>query len=122
MLLPALSCGLLSAGVLNVNNIRDINSDERAGKMSIPVRIGRKNAVIYHWALILIAIISTTIFVILQYRSPIQFMFLIATPFLLFNGLKVASIQDAKKLDPLLKQMALSTLLFIITFGIGILI
>lgn len=122
MLLPALSCGLLSAAVLNVNNIRDINSDEKAGKMSIPVRIGRKNAVIYHWGLIVIAILSTTIFVILQYHSPVQFLFLITTPFLFFNGLKVASIKEAKKLDPLLKQMAISTLLFIITFGIGILI
>lgn len=118
-LLPAFSCGLLSTAVLNVNNIRDIASDEKAGKMSIPVRIGRRNAVIYHWTLILAAIISTLIFVIIQYRSPIQFLFLITTPLLLFNGFKVASIKDSKKLDPFLKQMAISTLLFIITFGIG---
>ena len=119
---PALSCGLLSTAVLNINNIRDINSDEKAGKMSIPVRIGRKNAVIYHWALIVISIASTTIFVIIRYHSPIQFLFLITTPLLFFNGLRVSSIKDSKKLDPLLKQMAISTLLFIITFGVGNLI
>ncbi|MCK5369774.1 MAG: 1,4-dihydroxy-2-naphthoate octaprenyltransferase [Cyclobacteriaceae bacterium] len=121
-LLPALSCGLLSTAVLNVNNIRDIESDEKAGKMSIPVRIGRKNAVIYHWILIVLAIASMTIFVINHYQSPIQFLFLLTTPLLFFNGIKVSSIKEAKKLDPFLKQMAISTLLFILTFGIGNLI
>ena len=121
-LLPAFSCGLLSTAVLNVNNIRDIISDEKAGKMSIPVRIGRKNAVIYHWGLIVSAILSTLIFVLLNYHSPIQLLFLTTMPLLIFNGLKVASIHDPKLLDPFLKQMAISTLLFIITFGIGNLI
>ncbi|MCK5705314.1 MAG: UbiA family prenyltransferase, partial [Cyclobacteriaceae bacterium] len=106
----------------NVNNIRDIISDEKAGKMSIPVRIGRKNAVFYHWGLIVSAILSTLIFVLLNYHSPIQLLFLTTMPLLIFNGLKVASIHDPKLLDPFLKQMAISTLLFIITFGIGNLI
>lgn len=121
-LLPAFSCGLLSTAVLNVNNIRDIVSDEKAGKRSIPVRIGRKNAIIYHWTLIVVAIMSALIFVIIHYQSPIQFLFLITTPLLFFNGFKVASIKESKNLDPFLKQMAISTLLFIITFGIGNLI
>ena len=121
-LLPSLSCGLLSTAVLNVNNIRDIVSDEQAGKMSIPVRIGRKNAVIYHWSLILISISATFIFVILNYTSPFQFLFMLSVPLLFFNGYKVASIHEPKNLDPFLKQMAISTLIFIITFGIGNLI
>jgi 1,4-dihydroxy-2-naphthoate octaprenyltransferase len=121
-LLPAFSCGLLSSAVLNVNNIRDIQSDEKAGKMSIPVRIGRKNAVIYHWVLIIVAIISTTVYVILNYQSATQFLFLITTPLLIFNAYKVNVIRESKKLDPLLKQMAISTLLFILSFGIGMLI
>lgn len=120
--LPALSCGLLSTAVLNVNNIRDITSDEKAGKMSIPVRIGRKNAVMYHWSLILISIIATLVFVILNYKSPYQFLFMVSAPLLFYNGYKVASISEPKNLDPFLKQMAISTLLFIITFGIGNLI
>ena len=65
---------------------------------------------------------SMTIFVINHYQSPIQFLFLLTTPLLFFNGIKVSSIKEAKKLDPFLKQMAISTLLFILTFGIGNLI
>lgn len=121
-LLPAFSCGLLSTAVLNVNNIRDIASDQKAGKMSIPVRIGRQNAVIYHWTLIITAMISASVFVLLNYQSPFQFLFLLAGPLLIYNGYKVSSIRDSKSLDPFLKQMAISTLIFIITFGIGILI
>jgi len=121
-LLPALSCGLLATAVLNVNNIRDIVSDRKAGKMSIPVRIGKDNATIYHWLLIILAVVSSLIYVWINYHSPYQFLFLVTTPFLIFNGLKVASNRESKKLDPMLKQMAISTLLFILTFGIGNLI
>ncbi len=121
-LLPALSCGLLATAVLNVNNIRDIVSDRKAGKMSIPVRIGKDNAALYHWLLIILAVLSSLVYVWINYHSPYQFLFLITTPFLIFNGLKVASNEESKKLDPMLKQMAISTLIFIITFGIGNLI
>ena len=61
-MLPALSCGFFSIGVLNVNNIRDIESDGKAGKFSIPVRIGRANAVRYHWFLIFAGIISAIVY------------------------------------------------------------
>ena len=56
VLLPATACGALSAGVLNVNNIRDIDSDKMAGKRSIPVKIGRKAAVRYHAFLLGVAL------------------------------------------------------------------
>ena len=55
-LLPGTSLGLLAVAVLNVNNIRDIDSDRISGKNSIPVKIGRSNAVKYHAALLIIAV------------------------------------------------------------------
>lgn len=121
-LLPALSCGLLSTAVLNVNNIRDIESDKQAGKMSIPVRVGREKAVVYHWMLLVLAVLAAVLFVALNYQSPFQYLFLVSTPLSIFNGIKVSKIHDAKMLDPYLKQMALSTLVFILTFGLGNLI
>ncbi len=120
--LPALSCGLLAAAVLNVNNIRDIESDKLAGKRSIPVRIGRKNAAIYHWALIVLAIVATTIYVILNFRNYSQFLYFLSVPMLVHNAVQVSRRSDAKHLDPMLKQMAISTLTFVITFGTGNLI
>jgi 1,4-dihydroxy-2-naphthoate octaprenyltransferase len=120
--LPALSCGLLAAAVLNVNNIRDIESDKLAGKQSIPVRIGKKNAVIYHCLLLVLAIAATTVYEILNFRTYSQFLFLISVPLLVHNAIQVSRLSDAKSLDPMLKQMAISTLVFVITFGLGNLI
>lgn len=120
-LLPAISMGLLTVGVLNVNNIRDINSDKIAGKKSIPVRIGRSNAVTYHWILLIGAMAAAVIYTLFNYHSILQLLFLITIPLLVKNGRAVASITDAMSLDPYLKQLAMSTLLFVLCFGIGIL-
>ena len=41
----AVPVGLLSAGILMVNNIRDLDTDRRAGKRTLAVRLGRHRAV-----------------------------------------------------------------------------
>src|SRR5690349_5647391 len=108
-ILPALSCGFFSIGVLNLNNIRDIESDLKAGKYSIPVRIGRDKAIIYHWFLLIGGLLSASIYSLLTYHSPWQFLFLLTAPLFIRNGL-VVSRKPSHELDPYLKQMALSTL------------
>lgn len=117
-LLPAISCGLFSVGVLNVNNIRDIESDVKAGKYSIPVRIGRDKAVAYHWFLLIGGLASTTLFAVLHFTSPWQFLFLLSAPAFLQIGLNVQR-KPSHELDPYLKFMALATLLFVVLFGVG---
>ena len=119
--LPALSMGLLSIAVLNINNIRDIESDKAAGKYSVPVRLGRKKAVIYHWTLLAFAILFTFLYTLLKFHSPAQFVFLIALPLFVRNGLAVSRKQP-EMLDPYLRQMALSTLLFVLLFGTGLML
>jgi 1,4-dihydroxy-2-naphthoate polyprenyltransferase len=120
-LLPAISCGLFSVGVLNINNIRDIESDQRAGKYSVPVRIGRKNAVIYHWVIVLGGLIAAIAYTISNFTSAWQLLFLITLP-LFFNNLMAVSRKTSGSLDPYLRQMALSTLAFVIMFGTGLLL
>lgn len=119
-LLPALSCGLFSMGVLNINNIRDIESDRLAGKFSLPVRIGRDRAVIYHWTLILGGLLAAILFTIINFKSPVQWLFMATLPLFILNGVSV-SRKKAEELDPFLKQLALSTLLFVLLFGFGML-
>lgn len=58
LLLPASACGLLAVGVLNVNNMRDIDSDRAGGKHTLPVRLGLRQARIYHLLLLLGALLS----------------------------------------------------------------
>ena len=117
--LPATALGFLTIGVLNVNNIRDIESDKLAGKYSIPVRIGRKRAVWYHWGLLGGAIFLAILYAILTNKGMQQFLFLLAVPFLYINAKAVKEKKIAQELDPYLKQMAISTLVFVLGFGIG---
>lgn len=120
-LLPALSCGFFSIAVLNINNIRDIDSDRTAGKFSIPVRIGRQKAILYHWFLLLTGISCSIIYTVLTYKSPWQLIFLLTVPLFVKNGIAIGS-KPSTALDPYLKQMAITTLFFVLLFGLGIVI
>lgn len=120
-ILPALSCGFFSMAVLNINNIRDIDSDRKAGKYSVPVRIGRRKAVTYHWVLLVAGMVCPVIYTALQYRSAWQLLFLLALPLFIRNGLVIHN-KPSSELDPYLRQMAISTLVFVLLFGIGIIL
>jgi 1,4-dihydroxy-2-naphthoate octaprenyltransferase len=120
-ILPALSCGFFSIAVLNINNIRDIESDRKAGKFSIPVRIGKDKATVYHWFLLICGLVAAVVYSILTFASGWQFLFLITLPLFLKIGAAVQR-KPSHELDPYLKQMALSTLLFVILFGAGLLL
>jgi 1,4-dihydroxy-2-naphthoate octaprenyltransferase len=122
ILLPATSCGLFAVAVLNINNIRDIDSDKKAGKLSIPVRLGRNNAVFYHWTLLLIGFSCSVVYTLLNYHHLYQWLFLITLPLFLINARAVKVYESPASLDPYLKQMAISTLQFVITFGAGLVI
>lgn len=119
LLLPASSCGFFATAVLNLNNIRDIESDQKAGKKSIPVRIGRAAAQRYHYYLLIGGLLAAILYVLLDYRSPLQWLFLLVTPLLIINAKAVRDKTEAAKLDPYLKQMAISSLFFVLTFGLG---
>jgi 1,4-dihydroxy-2-naphthoate polyprenyltransferase len=119
--LPALSCGLFSVAVLNINNIRDIESDKAAGKFSVPVRIGKQKAALYHSYLLILGTCASLVYVALSFRTAWQLLFLLIFPVFIKIMMAVKN-EPSEKLDPWLKRMALSTLLFVILFGIGTMI
>ncbi len=102
-----------------MSTICDIESDQKAGKRSIPVRIGPQRARIYHWFLLGGAVVCALLFVGLTYHSPWQFLFVLSLPLLWRHGTAVARTTDPLKLNPMLKQLSLSTLVFVFTFGLG---
>ncbi len=120
LLLPATACGLLATAVLNINNIRDIASDAKAGKRSIPVRLGADHAVLYHWLLLFGAVGCALIYAILLGKGFYPLLFLGAVPALIRNGLAISRLRKKPSIDAYLKQMALSTLLFVTMLGIGV--
>jgi len=121
LLLPAITCGVLSVGVLNVNNIRDIQSDAQAGKRSIPVQIGRRAAITYHGALLFVGLMCLIIYgIIASFGLSFKWLFLLGAPLLLINFIAVSKYEDAVRLDPYLKQLALSTSLMLLLFSLGL--
>jgi 1,4-dihydroxy-2-naphthoate octaprenyltransferase len=118
-ILIGISLGLFSTAVLNINNIRDIESDQKAGKRSIPVRIGRKRAVQYNWALLAGGYLSLLAFALLS-NHLLSLLGTLAWPIMMKVGYGVQHAKNSAETDPYLKKMAMSTLLWVILFGIGL--
>lgn len=120
--LPAISIGLLSVAVLNLNNMRDRVSDAMSGKNTLVVQMGGERAKVYHFSIIIIALALTLVFAILSNFEMKQYFFLIAyVPFLLHLK-RVAKNKEPQGFDPELKVVALSTFLLSILLSICLMI
>ena len=86
------------------------------------MRIGELNAKLYHAFLLGGSLVCALIYVMLNYESYTQFLFILAAPLIVNNVASVFKISDPKAIDPLLKKLAISTFVFTIIFGLGILI
>ena len=117
--LPAISVGFLSTAVLNLNNMRDQIEDKKSNKNTLVVKIGSAKAKIYHYLLIIGALISSVTYVQFNYHSLLQYLFLVAFIPLLINVTVVAKNIIFSELDNELKKVALSTFLFAILFVLG---
>lgn len=122
MILPAAAIGFLSAGVLNLNNMRDYHSDKKAMKRTLVVIMGSENAKFYHLGLIVGAIGTVLIYTLLNFKSPFQFLFLAPFPFFVQNVIIVFKNKKPVELNSELRKLAFSTLLFSISFGVGLMI
>ena len=122
VVLPSISIGAWSTAVLNLNNLRDIDNDKASGKITIPVRLGKDNGLIYHYLLISIPFVFNAYYAFLNDNFillALTFMAMIIGYFLfrpLFKN------PDHKIFDTLLKKTALFALLFTILFVTGVLL
>ncbi|MGB5385535.1 MAG: 1,4-dihydroxy-2-naphthoate octaprenyltransferase [Eudoraea sp.] len=117
--LPAASIGFLSTAVLNLNNLRDIESDKKANKNTVIVKIGLSKGKVYHYALIFMAFISMLAFIWNHYYSWKSGICLIAFVPLFIHLRLVSRIENPRNFDPELKKVALSTFLLGFLFYIG---
>ena len=120
--LPAISIGLFSTGVLNLNNMRDIENDRNSGKNTVVVRMGSTKSKIYHSWLILTGLVTAVIFTAMKSNSTVQWLFLLSFPLFLNDLIQISKITSPKKFDPFLKKLSLTTLLFTVLFGLGIIL
>jgi 1,4-dihydroxy-2-naphthoate octaprenyltransferase len=122
ILLPAATIGLLSSGVLNLNNMRDIENDARSGKRTLVVRLGSKGAKIYHVLLISVSMLLSIIYTLKFYHSVFQWLFILTFPLFVLNIKVVIQNTEPVELNNELKKLAISTFLFTIMFGLGLIL
>jgi 1,4-dihydroxy-2-naphthoate polyprenyltransferase len=120
-LLPATSFGLLSVGVLNINNIRDIVNDKKMGKITLAASLGKKGAELYQLLLIIGAFICLWVFV-QQTINNSRFSLFLLLPLYLFHWwlLKVLDAEPASRpsYNRLLKQMVLLNAILVLVIGL----
>lgn len=120
--LPAVSIGCFSTGVLNLNNMRDIDNDRASGKITVAVRLGRQNSMIYHIFLILCGWAAALVYVAKEDACSWKWMFVAVLPLFINDLWKVVNIKNNTALDPFLKRLSLSTLVFTLLFCAGMII
>jgi len=104
-LLPATFSGLMAVAVLNLNNMRDVESDELSGKNTMVVKMGYKKAKYYHAFLIITAWACLLPYLYGSWKGFTWFVLiaLTQTVHLVF----VYRSTDPKTLDPELKKVAM---------------
>lgn len=116
--LPTAAIGFLSSGVLNMNNIRDIENDSVCGKRTIPVILGIQGAKIYHFVITLLAVICLVLYSMLHSAGWTGYLFLLTLPLLVMH-LKSVYRGEGRALDSQLKFLSITTLLIALLLGFG---
>ena len=120
--LPSISLGLLSVGVLNLNNMRDIQSDKLSDKRTLAVKLGKKNSKVYHIILIVSAMLIASLFIILYFKSYSNLLFLVTYIPLVIHLKKIYHAKEPNDFDSQLKVLALTAFVFSLLMGIGYII
>lgn len=122
LFLPAITIGLWSTAVLNLNNMRDRIPDKRANKNTLAVILGEKAAKTYHYTLIIGGFLAVLVYFLLTEDWLWACISLLVVLPLGMHLVTVAANKNPALLDPELKKVALSTFLFSILFALGYLL
>ncbi len=124
LLFPATAVGMLSMAVLNLNNMRDIVNDELAGKKTLALRLGFRNAMIYEIILLQLPILLMLAFLMYNgfQQKGIYYPFIVMI--LIFPFMKIRrsimAVKEPKMLDPFLKQVGILTFLMAVLTAFGL--
>ncbi|MCE9890697.1 1,4-dihydroxy-2-naphthoate polyprenyltransferase [Kluyvera intermedia] len=120
IILPATACGLLATAVLNINNLRDIDSDRENGKNTLAVRLGPINARRYHVCLLMGTLVCLALFNLFTLHSLWGWLFVLAAPLLVKQARYVMRELSPQAMPPMLERTVKGALLTNLLFVIGI--
>lgn len=118
--LPAIAMGLFSTAVLNINNMRDMENDRNSGKFTLAMRLGMKNARLYHSFLTFGGIFCFIAYSIIYSDHWYQYLYAVfLIPFIIILQ-KIYQTKENQLLDPYLKFTSMATFFLSIAFAISI--
>jgi len=117
VLLPASAMGFLSNAVLNINNMRDYENDKASGKNSLVVKLGLKQAFVYHCLLIVGSFVCLTAFIVLKHTPYYIYAFWLLFPLFLKDLIAIKKTKP-ERLDPFLGRQVKHTFLLVLVFGV----
>lgn len=118
VLLPATAMGCCSNAVLNINNMRDYENDKASGKNSLVVKIGLRNAFLYHVSLIMLTFVCLTVYLLLKHQPFYTYAFWLLSPLFIKDLITIHKQQERGVPDRLLPRQVLHTLLLTLVFGL----
>ena len=111
---PACTVGLLGAGVLNLNNMRDLENDQLMGKKTLAVCLGTRFSRLYHYLLISISIVLMIVFFfkLNSTSSLLMGLFVSIILWLIVHLVQISNIVDPKKFDKFLKTLVFASVFY----------
>jgi len=119
-LLPAIGLGLISAMILNINNMRDIQNDKASGKITLAVKLGLPAAKVYHTLMTFISFACFAGYNLLFEPAPwYRYAYLLVFLLPLAIVIEIRH-KEGQALDPYLKRTSLSGFLLAVAFALCI--
>ncbi|MWP48981.1 MULTISPECIES: 1,4-dihydroxy-2-naphthoate polyprenyltransferase [unclassified Gilliamella] len=122
IILPAISNGLLAVAVLNINNLRDIDSDRANHKRTLVVLMGKTLGKYYHLLLLLSSFILFSLFAYYNLHTIYSGLFLLILPLYVKHIDALFKFNSIKTAVPLLIQMVKLALLTNLLYCLGIIL
>jgi 1,4-dihydroxy-2-naphthoate polyprenyltransferase len=118
----AVPVGLLASAILVVNNVRDLETDRRAGKRTLAVRLGSSRARQLYAVMVFGAFVTTPIPWVFGSLSPWLLVVLVALPLAVPIVRTVAERSDGPSLNGALARTGMLQLAFCVLLSAGILL
>ena len=120
--LAALPIGGPVAAILLANNIRDLVSDRRGGRQTLPIVFGREVAIVVYRALLLEAYVAVVVLIVFRIVTP-ECALVFPSVFAAFRLWRdIAAYSTPRRLDPVVKRTAGLHLVFGLLYTVGVLI
>jgi 1,4-dihydroxy-2-naphthoate octaprenyltransferase len=118
----AVPVGLLAAGILVVNNVRDIDSDRRAGKRTLAVRLGRRRTRGMFAAIVYLAFLLAPVTWVFGPTKPWMLLPWLTLPLAVALVRVVRNRTDGPSLNSALAQSGMLQLAFCTLLSAGLLL